>query len=1823
MKKYINLLFILGISFNLFSQKPFNKIVVDDQIISCNNPLDINGCYVFKPRLTDVKKTTSYEVSSIPYTPFPKTGTKINLAKDDTFSNLVPIGFKFDFYNKTYENVAVSDNGIISFTQANAGENSPYNVTGQIPSINLPRNAILAPFQDLSIRPSFGCTSTNCGEVKYQTVGTAPFRRFIVTYDDVSMFNCPTRSTTQVVLYETFNEVDIFLESRPLSCARANESEAVIGIQNEEGPVVGTSPPNRNSGDWQATNEAWNFKPNAAQTGIKYEWTEKGQSSVLSTDRDATLCPKKKTTYIAKSHYTLVDGTKVTFEDEFEVVFDLAYPIANEAKYEFCSPQPSTTIDLLQQDIQGLIFNGQIGLQLSFHTTEQDARNNIPLSSTNINFSDNNPKVFYFRLQRSNGCFSIDKLTIKKADDPENNVKTPIKICDILNDNQENINLKNTLDVLIAGSQVVDITYHVSLANAQANTFPITTYNVTPTTKRVFVRISRNNQCPVESFVDFDLLLNPSSIPDITIPTLCDENNDGIEIYDFIRNNQSSVPGASTNTITYYANQLDAINNTNPIDGSKINVNTTIFTFYIRSSNSNGCFSMAKVSTGLKPGFSANHYDFLTKCDLQGDGEAFDLRLAIPNMIQNQNDYIIEYYTKVGTTTTKLTQAEVNNYIQLPGNGLIRDIGTIYVKFINKTTNCVLEKEIRLPVGLVPKAAVTTINSPCAKFNGDEVTTPLPKNHSGIIKDQILFDIDWFLTQQNAINNSGAISQIKMTSDVDVWVRMYRTETNCFAIEKIKIKYIVAAPIDVVPEITLDVCDKLNDGIEEMNLNNLINLFRKCSGDTSTYFGKNLVNDNVTNPISPINFNVFDSSIKESNNVFVIYAQTSSAPCGKGITKIIFNKKNLNHQDANVTVCNRTTVNLDSDEFLKESSSDWNNYTRYFYTTFESARDNVIADRINPSNITLNKGVNEYFVRMEDSTTPDTPPMFTNNNNLVQTIKLCNSNNQGFERILIANLTNRIFGNTLNSSHVVEYYQTFKDAVDGTNKWMNSIATFANNTPFIVKLIENNVCKNIFRLSFELSSDLTTCNQYQPITSKACYSVKKLIISNYDQPKIQKDKLDVCDFLRDGVENNFNLSTLDAQIIGTQTGLTVAYFTTLSDATNNTNPITTANLIPTSSLYVRLFVDTCLEVGKITFNFVSSPLNKVDVSYQICDNNDDLKEIVDLDVDVFRRLLVNDNIINYTYEYFVNQTDAVTGTNKIINFNAYEITPQNNIVYVRIYNAAFCYSISKLTIIFGGSIKARDTTPPKKWCDYLNDNSEFIDLTQYISEMIDDETGIKIDYFETEQDANTDKENPPFTIPSGNLTRYEVSQVITNIYVRFFSKVTKCYTVRRILLDREAPPKVPNFGFTKYDKNCDINRDGTFDIDLTKLPPLLLVNYADYKYYYYRNQIDATKDENRIESTDVTNFQVDRLPFQVFVVPYTDVCRAVTSVILEANKLTSVTSDVFNFDTECDDDFDGKIKYQISNFRSRFTLSPTAVVNYYRKVEDADNNTNPILDLNTYEIENGKKIFLRIEEPGFCPKVVDVNIVIKPLPVISLPETVKYCANEFATVNASVPGITNPNSYVWDHGKIGQEISENIPGTYTVTVSAPNGCSAKKSTNLIAIKLPQIIELAATATTIKVTANSLESPPPYLYSISYDNGTTWSKWQTNDTFEELPPGRYTFRVRSTKTGCISNSKSTMIFNITNVITPNGDGVNDVWRVSDLDISAFEGLESELKIYDRYGKVVFTQKSNKEFVWNGAYLDRTLPGTSYWYEINFPDGRKYTGYILVKALSGVK
>lgn len=254
---------------------------------------DCGSCVTLEAPFTQIYQTNTYSVFEIDPTPlYPlNVGTAVGVGIDDTWSEIIPLGFEFCFFDQTYSSVVLGSNGILTFNLANTGGYNEWEFDATCPSNQLPVNSIFMPYHDID--PSV------CGTVRYQVYGEAPCRKFVVSYDEVCLYSCTAlQSSSQVVLSEGSNAIQVFVINKA-PCLGWNDGNSLIGIQNTSG-TVGFTPPGRNTGPWSASNEAWQFNPNGDELG-SVAWFENGVE--ISNDVSIEVCPDSSKYYHAELRY--------------------------------------------------------------------------------------------------------------------------------------------------------------------------------------------------------------------------------------------------------------------------------------------------------------------------------------------------------------------------------------------------------------------------------------------------------------------------------------------------------------------------------------------------------------------------------------------------------------------------------------------------------------------------------------------------------------------------------------------------------------------------------------------------------------------------------------------------------------------------------------------------------------------------------------------------------------------------------------------------------------------------------------------------------------------------------------------------------------------------------------------------------------------------------------------------------------------------------------------------------------------------------------------------------------------------------------------------------------------------------------------------------------------------------------------------------------------------------------------------------------------------------------------------------------------------------
>lgn len=211
---------------------------------------------------------------------------------------------------------------------------------------------------------------------------------------------------------------------------------------------------------------------------------------------------------------------------------------------------------------------------------------------------------------------------------------------------------------------------------------------------------------------------------------------------------------------------------------------------------------------------------------------------------------------------------------------------------------------------------------------------------------------------------------------------------------------------------------------------------------------------------------------------------------------------------------------------------------------------------------------------------------------------------------------------------------------------------------------------------------------------------------------------------------------------------------------------------------------------------------------------------------------------------------------------------------------------------------------------------------------------------------------------------------------------------------------------------------------------------------------------------------------------------------------------------------------------------------------------------------------------------------------------------------AAVAGGLEPYSFSWNTmPEQTKENAANLPaGTYTITVTDSYGCI---KTQTVTIAEPQPITVNPT-----VTPTSCPDSEDGAVSLAIAGGTSpftvlWSDGRTGVNRTGLTPGSYTAVITDhnscgeTVTAEVDFSFSFGCLVIPQVITPNNDGYNDVWQIRNIDLYP----DAEVRIFNRWGKMVFSTSNLSDNPWNGTVGGKLVPTDSYHYILYLNDGSK--------------
>lgn len=273
----------------------------------------------------------------------------------------------------------------------------------------------------------------------------------------------------------------------------------------------------------------------------------------------------------------------------------------------------------------------------------------------------------------------------------------------------------------------------------------------------------------------------------------------------------------------------------------------------------------------------------------------------------------------------------------------------------------------------------------------------------------------------------------------------------------------------------------------------------------------------------------------------------------------------------------------------------------------------------------------------------------------------------------------------------------------------------------------------------------------------------------------------------------------------------------------------------------------------------------------------------------------------------------------------------------------------------------------------------------------------------------------------------------------------------------------------------------------------------------------------------------------------------------------------------------------------------------------------------TYEEPTVEPILIRdpatYQTASGCDSIVYYNLTVieVELRLAIMSERNTICRGEEVTINVSrlKPSDATLNwSHVFGGSKMKAVFQPDRDMAYVVVARNEKAGCESADTMRVYVRDSPVLSIDSVDQKENRVQYSVEGGvEPYTMYVDKKENKDDPFGEVNNSFI----GMHTLMV-SDSTGCTSSQ----IYSIapvpivpSTIFTPNGDGVNEIWTIENIDVYS----DARVRIYDRNGKVIkeFYGYEN-ETGWDGKYQGHLMPPTDYWYEINLPEvDQQYVGH----------
>ena len=1145
----------------------------DDAVIDCSYIL--NGkCLTLNAAYPSFNETSSYTVSTENYIPYGNynEGTALNAEGDDDFFSKIPIPFNFCYFGAVYKELVIGTNGVITFDVSQLGKVNYPNVGDTNPSTTLPKSSIFGVYSDLVF------SKNDDSEIYYKVIGTAPCRKLIINFYKGRLVGCSQTSTSQIVLSEGSNAIEIFVDEKPVPCAQAKFKNSLLGMINED-RTIGYSPAGRNVGEWASQNEAYKFTPSGSTILPQVNWFN-SKNEIVGTGDSVSVCPENNEVYTVKVNYPLCGNYNYVLEDTSNITFSPYYPLSKSFTKVFCGG--SSFVVNLDDFRADLTPQNPANFNFTFHTTLADAESGD--NPQPQNFTLTSSTTFYVRVQNPNTptCYRTSILTLTVL--AKTVVNSTLSVCDTENNGVENNYLLSTFTPKIFTFPIAgSIHYFLSQSDADANVNEVTTANLINGTQ-LFVNYKTGN-C-TQTFGPITVNFTPTPVVNTPLDyqlTTCDFKFDTLEPFDFPVVFDSLITAETGVAISYYLNYDNAFSG----GGSNLSIiSEGKYPVFVRVENANGCFTIATINmditfTQVEAQNASKYICFDGTQDVQVDLDFYSVGMLLETGVITTG-----YFTSPDAAELNVNQ--VSNIQTITEDGYF--VPTIFYVRFTDSAGCYAIKV--LAINLVNPIIFQSVFEVCDSENDGKENVTLAQFSSGIKGPQNA-TVTYYSQLSDATAGTNAITTFNVQNSAKLFAKI--ESYGCSNVFEFTVNLTLTPTVKkMVNAITPLICDNNNDGVEPFNLKSLQGEIYTGSEAVTFQFYTNY--NAATNSFSGLIPNPAAYQTSQSGKA---YAKVSFAGGCFSVSTInielvflpsvILKSAVLQKCDFGFNL--NETFNLadaTSQLFLQaENQIPLANINITYYKTEQEANAGLSNTQINAMVVTKNSRIT-HWARFTSKTSgcysvapielqTYVPPKALN----AIIADLCDDNLDGLYEVDLTLYTDRMVY-TPSSDQIFTFFNTRADAEANTNPISNP---------------KNFIIDPARMIIYVRTENITGCYDTASVELKFG---KKVVLKNSGP-----FNLEICDLGNNGSEV-VNLTQFENDLYGPTASY--AYFPSLIDLNNNTNQITTPknhvfnNTTGSSNVIVKVSTaGFCPEKAEINLKLKTTPIFSLP-EYFLCPN---------------------------------------------------------------------------------------------------------------------------------------------------------------------------------------------------------------------------------------------------------------------------------------------------------------------------------------------------------------------------------------------------------------------------------------------------------------------------------------------------------------------------------------------------------------------------------------------------------------------------------------------